>query len=122
MCVDGLEKAKGDPNIHGNDVEIPGKEAVEQRAGDRPRPENGDLSRVGVLCSEAKGGRVLVVDLVDVFVEGSVVQRLVRKVVEYVFKNEEEGHLGYHISQRREGHLMRPHSKDLCHGVEQPNL
>ena len=51
--------------------------AVQQRSCNRARAEDHDLRRVGILRSETKRRRVLVVNLVDVLVEGAPVKCLV---------------------------------------------
>ena len=78
MRVDGLEEAEGDPEVDGDDVEVPAEGAVDEGAADRRRAENHDLGGVRVLGGEAERRRVLVVDLVDVLVERAPVEGLVR--------------------------------------------
>ena len=75
--IDGLEETKRDPDVHRENVEVAAEGAVEERAGDRTGTEDKDLCRVSVLRSETEGRRVLVVDLVDVLVEGAPVKCLV---------------------------------------------
>jgi len=77
MRVDGLEKTKGDPNIHGKDVEVPREVAIEKRTQNCARSQNQNLSGVGILCSKTEGCRVLVVDLVNVLVQDTRVEDLV---------------------------------------------
>jgi hypothetical protein len=69
MGVDGLEKAKGNPDIHREDVQIWPEPAVEQRSKDGSRSKNHNFQRVRVLCSKAKGRGIFVVELMDMFVE-----------------------------------------------------
>lgn len=49
MRVDGLEQTKGDPDVHGEDVEVAGEVAVEQGSGNRARAKDEDLGGVRVL-------------------------------------------------------------------------
>ncbi len=51
MSVDGLEKTECDPDVHGEDVEVLGEEAVKQRSRKRAGTENEDFSRVGIFSS-----------------------------------------------------------------------
>ena len=77
MRVDGLEETKGDPNIHGKDVEVPREVAIEERSQNCACSQNHNLSGVGILCSETERCRVLVVDLVNVLVQDTGVEHLV---------------------------------------------
>lgn len=61
------------------------------------------------------------VELVDVLVEGAVVETTVRPVVEHVLKDEEEGDLRGHEPWRAEGHLVGRHAKVAADGVEEPD-
>lgn len=71
MSIDGLEETENDPYVHGEDVEVTGAEDVKNGAGDRSSTENKDFSRMGVLRSEAEGGRVLVMNFVNVLIHGT---------------------------------------------------
>ena len=53
--VDGLEETEGDPDVHGDDVEVAAERAVKQRASDRTSTEDHDLSGVRVLSGETEG-------------------------------------------------------------------
>ena len=75
--IDGLEETERDPDVHRENVEVAGEVAEEERAADGAGAEDEDLERVGVLGCETEGRRVLVVDLVDVLVEGAPVKCLV---------------------------------------------
>ena len=44
------------------------------------------------------------------------------KVVESILENKEEHDLGDDGCPAREGHLPGCHAKELCHGVEKPDL
>ena len=75
--VDGLEETEDDPNVDGDDVQVAAEGAVEDGACNRAGTENHDLSGVRVLGGETEGRGVLVVDLVDVLVQDTRVERLV---------------------------------------------
>jgi len=121
MGINGLEKTKGDPDVHREDVEVLGKEAVEEGASEGAGSKNEDLGGVSVFSSKTEGSGVLVVDLVDMLVEGTVMESLVSKVVEEVFEDEEKGNLRSDSAQGREGNLVGRHAESLSQGVEQPN-
>ena len=74
-----------------------------------------------VLGGEAEGCGVLVVDLVDVFVERPPVQRSVHPVVPCILEYEEEGDLRGHGSPGRKRHVG-PHAARHSHRVEEPDL
>ena len=76
MSVDGLEEAEGDPDVHGEYVEVASAKDVENRTNDRGSTEDEDFSGMGVLGSKAKGSRVFVVKFVDVLVHGTPVKKL----------------------------------------------
>ena len=55
VCVNGLEKAKGNPQINGDDVQIPCEEAINQGSDDGTGSKNKDFSWVSVFSSQAEG-------------------------------------------------------------------
>lgn len=121
VSIDGLEQSESDPNVHGEDVEVLSEEAVEKRASEGSGSKDEDFSGVGVFSSEAEGGRVLVVDLVDMLIEGAVMEHLVSNIVEEVLKDEEECNLRSNGAQGRQGNLVGRHAESLSQGMEQPN-
>ena len=76
VSIDGLEETENDPDVHGKDVEVSGAKDVNNRTSDRSCAENKDLGRMSVLGSKTEGGRVFVVNFVDVFVHGTPVKEL----------------------------------------------
>ena len=116
--INSLEEPERNPDIHRKDMEVPGEVAIKQRAANRSRSEDHDLCGVRVLRSKTERRAVLVVDLVDVLVEGAVVQDLVRDVVESVFEDEEEDDLAEDGSPIREGHLVGRHPERFGKRVE----
>lgn len=56
VCVDGLEEAKNDPDIHGEDVEIAGDCAPQDRDTDGADAQDHDLDRRGVFRSHTERG------------------------------------------------------------------
>jgi hypothetical protein len=120
--IDRLEETEGNPDVDSEDVEVLCEPAVQERSADRARSENQDFSRMSVLGGETKRRAVLVMDLVDVLVERTVVQSLVRKVVERVFKYEEERNLVCDGGEGRHGYLPGRHATSFGEGVEEPDL
>lgn len=76
MSINGLEETEDDPDVHGEDVEFASANDVENRTSDRSRTEDEDFGRMGILSSKAEGGRVLVVNFVDVFIHRTPVEEL----------------------------------------------
>jgi len=111
--VDSLEKTERDPDVDGEDVEVAAEPAVQKRSGEGSSAENEDLCRVCVLGSKTEGSRVLVVNLVDMFVEGTPMKSLVSKVVEHILKDKEESDLGEEGSPRGERNLPGGHAEEL---------
>jgi hypothetical protein len=75
--IDGLEEAKGDPDIDGEYVEVLREEAVNQRTENGSSPQNEDFRRVSVFSCQSERCRVLVVNLMNVLIEWPSVKRLV---------------------------------------------
>jgi hypothetical protein len=75
--VDGLEEAQGDPDVDGEDVEITREVAIEERASNGACAQDEHLGGMRVLRSETEGCRVLVVNLMDMLVQGTVMKGLV---------------------------------------------
>lgn len=119
--VDGLEEAQGDPDVHGHDVEVTADQRPDDGDEDGARAKDHGLDGGGVLCGEAKRRRILVMDLVDVPVEGADVQRAVEPVVPGILEDEEQGDLESHGGPGREGDAGL-HSAGDGHGMEEPDL
>lgn len=96
MRVDGLEEAKDDPDVHREDVKIARDCTPQDGNADGTDAQDHDFDRRSVFRGQAEGRRVLVVDLVDVLVERTPMQRPVRPVVPSVFEHEEDGDLVGH--------------------------
>ena len=76
MGIDGLEKSEGDPDVDGDYVQVLPDPAVEQWSENCPCSEDHDLERMCVLGSETEGRRILVVELVNMFVKQGCVEEL----------------------------------------------
>ena len=76
MGINSLEEPQGNPGINGDDVQVVGQVAVQQRATNGTSAENEDLSGVRIFGSETEGCRVLVVNLVDMSVKGTIMKSL----------------------------------------------
>ena len=77
MRINSLEQTKRDPNINGEDVKVARKVAIKHGTCDGTRAKDKHLCRVGVLGSQAKRCRVLVVKLVNILVQWSPMKCLV---------------------------------------------
>jgi len=119
--LDSLEEAEGHPDESGGQVEVVGEVAPDQRTANGAGTQDQDFNGVGVLGSETERRRPLMVKLVDVLVEGAVVETAVSPVVEEVFKDEKEDNLGDHLGQRRKGDGRNGHAKVDGDGVETNN-
>ncbi len=96
MRIDGLEQAQDNPRVHGEDVQVARDGTPQDGRAYGAEAEDHDFDRRGVFGGEAEGRGVLVVDLVDVFVQRTPVQGAVRPVVPGVFQHEEDGDLVGH--------------------------
>jgi len=121
VCVDGLEEAKDDPDVHGQDVEISGDGAPHDGNTNGTEAQAHDFNWRGVLSGETEGSRVLMVDLVNGLVEGTPVEGAVHPVVPCVLEDEEDCNLVGHLVERREGNASAE-AEELSHGVEEPDL
>lgn len=117
--VDGLEQPADDPDVHGQDVEVPSHGAQQDRRSDGAEAQDHDFDGGRILCGEAEGSRVLMVDLVDAFVQGTPVEGSVTPIVPGVFEDEEDGDLVCDGEELGEGHAGL-HAEVLCHWMEQP--
>lgn len=119
--IDSLEEAEGDPDVHGDHVEITGDLKQDDWATDDAEAEEHGLDGGGVLSSETERSRVCVVHLVDVLVKRAVVKRAVEPVVPGVLHSEDDGDLPSHLPERREGNAMLD-AEVGGDGVEEPDL
>lgn len=97
VSLDGLEETQGHPGQGGDQMQIVGEVAPDQGTTDRSSAQNNDFNRVSVLGSETKGSGPFVMQLVDVLVEGSVVETTMGPVVEEILKDKEQGNLQDHL-------------------------
>lgn len=119
--IDSLEEPQHDPYVHGQDVQILGDGAPDDRAANCAEAEEKHLDRASVFGGQAKRRRVLVVDLVDHLVEARGVQGAVQPVVPCVFHDEEDGDLVGHGEEGGEGH-SGGEAAELGERVEEPDL
>lgn len=64
--------------------------AVKQRARNGTSAQNKHLGGMRILCSQTEWSRVLVVDLVDMFIERSGMECLMGEIMEHILEEEEE--------------------------------
>jgi hypothetical protein len=120
--VNSLEQPEDDPDVDGDNVKVGSEETVEERSTDGTHAEDEDLKRVGVLGGETERCAVLVVHLVNVLVEGTVVECSMSKVVPGILEDEEEGDLGDDRGPGGEGNGVGSETKVFSHGMEAPDL
>lgn len=77
MCVNSLEETKGDPDVDGEDMQVTAEHAVEDGSQDGAGAEDEDFRRMRILGSETERRGILVVNLVNMFVQRAPVQCLV---------------------------------------------
>lgn len=80
--IDGLQQAKRHPGPQEEDVVTEDQDSDEETS-----TQDDGLSRMSVLCLHAKGGRELMVDFVDVFINPAMMQQAMQKIVPGVFNN-----------------------------------
>jgi hypothetical protein len=118
--IDGLEQTEDDPEVHGQNVQIPGDGGPEDGCEDGAKAEHHDLDGRGIFSSEAKGRGVLVVNLVDVLVkELELMHCTVTPVVPCILYHEEDGNLSKYFPGWREGD-GGGEAAELGHWVEEP--
>ncbi len=122
MGIDSLEETEADPHVHGQDVEVSTVEvAVDDWGEDGSNSEHENFDRVSVFSGETEWGGELVVDLMDVLVEGTVVEETVEPVVPSILHDEEDGKLHGHGLPGWERDIGG-HSSGLGEWVEEPDL
>lgn len=121
MRVDGLEQPENNPDIHGYNVQLSVQSTEDDGDADRTKSEDHGFEGRRILCSQAEWGAVLMVQLVDEFVQSGGVQSAVKPVVPCILTDEKDGDLPRHGRQRREGNRSRQ-AKVLGQRVEEPDL
>lgn len=119
VSINSLEQAQDNPDVHGQDVKLAGESTPHNGAANGSESEKHDLNWRSVFCGQAEGSRVLMVDLVDAFIERTPVKSAVREVVPCVFHNEEDCELVCHSPEGRE-RSRGSETEVLSHGVEEP--
>lgn len=77
-------------------MQIPRNSTIQNRAPHRPEPQNKHLRRMRVLRSKSERRTILMMNLVNILVQRSPVQKAVSPVVECIFHDEEDGDLPGH--------------------------
>lgn len=119
VCVNRLEQAKHNPDVHGKDMQVFRDGAPEDRRTDGTESEDHDFNGRCVLSGKTERRAVLMVDLVDIFVERAPVHGSVRPVVPGIFHDEEDGYLEGHFCHRGKGDSGGK-AEELAHRVEEP--
>lgn len=119
VSINSLEQAQDYPDVHSQDVEITGESTPHNRAENGSESKKHDLNWRGVFCGQTEGSGVLVVDLVNGFVERTPVKSAVKEVVPCILHNEEDCDLVGHRPDGWEGN-RGSETEVLSHGVEQP--
>ena len=119
MGINGLEQTTHNPEVHSENVQVARDGAPKDRCAHSPKAENHDFNWGGVFSGHAEWSGVLVVYLMNVFVQWTPVQRSVRPVVPCVFQNEKDSDLIYHCEDGGKRNASRK-TNVYGHGVEEP--
>lgn len=74
MCIYRLEETNHKPSKYGDDVQAPCEVDVEQGTSDGAHAQDHCFRGMRILCRDTEGGLKLVVDFMNVFVKGAVVE------------------------------------------------
>lgn len=77
MRIDSLEESESNPNVDGKDVQVAREVTVQEWASNRACAKDEDLCRMCVFRGKTERCRIFVVDLVNMLVQWSKMQRLV---------------------------------------------
>lgn len=98
-------------------MQITGNGAPENRPANGPETEHHYFDRRSVFGSQTEGRRVLVVDLVDVFIKEAIMHCAVDPVVPGILENKEDGDMeGYFIDTGERYRIAE--AEELAHRVE----
>ncbi len=117
--IDGLKQPQHDPDVHGQDVQFARDDAPEDGHADGADAQQHDLDGRRIFCCQSEGGRILVMQLVDVLVQWSPMQRPMEPVVPGILEDEEDGNLVGHGEERGKGNV-RGETTELSDGMEEP--
>ena len=121
VSIDSLEETGCNPKVHGQDVEVTGDKAENDGDDDCSSAEYHGFDRRGVLGSETKRSRVLVVNLMNVLVEEAEVKETVHPVMPCILQDKEDGDLDADCLPGRERNTGIHAARD-SHWVEEPDL
>lgn len=117
--INGLEQAQDNPDVHGQDVQVPSERTPRNGAPHGSEAQDHDLDRRRVFRSQTKRCRVLMVDFVNGLVERTPVKSTVREVVPGILHHEKDGDLIGHGPHGGEGN-GGGETEELSHRVEEP--
>ena len=121
MRINGLEQPQHNPDVHRQDMQIFCDRREDDRYANRPECQNHDFNGTRVLGGQSKWRRVLMMQLVNLFVECWCVQCTVKPIMPTILQHEEDGNLPGHLPDGWERHACAQ-TAELCHWVEQPDL
>jgi hypothetical protein len=121
MSIDSLEQTADNPEVYGEDMKIASDQNLKDWYRDSCETENHDFNWRRVFGGKSEGSRVLVVDLVDIFVERTPVYRAMGLVMLCILQHEENRDLECYCLPGWEGNTSI-HAAVSCYWVEQPDL
>jgi hypothetical protein len=150
MCVDGLEQSnrsqrlfsksnkkyvgfcrqnpylrwrvpQSNPDVHRNQMEIPRYCTVQNRTSDGPEPQNKHLRWMSILGCQSKRRRILMMNLMNIFIQRAPMQCPMHPVVKSIFHHKEPTDLPDHRLPVREGDV-KTETKVCDDGMEEVDL
>lgn len=121
VSINGLEQAQDDPDVHGKNVEFTCHRTPNNRTPDSSEAQDHHFNRGGIFSSQAKRGRVLVVDFVNGLVEGTPMKSTVGEIMPGILHHKEDCNLICHGPKGREWDRGWE-STELCQWVEEPKM
>lgn len=91
--VDCLEETADNPQVHGQNMQISGECTPQNRGAYGTKAEDQDFYWGGVFCGKPKRCGILMMDFMDVFVEGAPMKCSMRPIMPRILNHKEYGNL-----------------------------
>lgn len=107
VSVNGLEQATHNPEVHCENMQVASDGAPDDWGAHSTEAQDHDFDWRGVFSRHSEWRRILVVYLVNIFVQWTPVQRPMRPVVPCILQYKEDGNLIHHGEDRRKRNTSR---------------
>lgn len=121
MRIDRLEETADDPQVHGDNMQVLGERAEDDRDTDGAEGKDHGFEWRSIFSSQAERRTVLMVEFVNHLVQARRVEGSVKPIMPCIFQDKEQSDLPCHCGPVGERH-GGGQAEELSHRVKEPDL